>query len=143
MATETSIISEITKDRDALLRSQSLNMNDYFAQEQSLVKKKRFRLDRHQGYALFQVENERAEGENSYFLHIILYFLLTSNRKLTLNLVSDYEVSKTRGVFIKMIRANPRCHEAYFALGKIYFHLHNFKGAQELLTKVTFERHDG
>lgn len=48
---------------------------------------------------------------------------------MQLNVASDYEISRCETVFQSMVRTSPRCHEAYFGLGKNRFHLRQFDAA--------------
>jgi tetratricopeptide (TPR) repeat protein len=73
----------------------------------------------------------------------ILFLIMIGKKNFHTYILSDQEANRCRVSFKNMIIKYPECHEAYFGLAKIYFHLNKLDLAIECINKaLTFRDTD-
>lgn len=78
-------------------------------------------------------------AENPFLLEDnILYLVLIGKRNFHTYLISDQEANRCRTTFKNLLQRHPDddCHEAYFGLAKIYFHLNRLDVAYDCIHKA-------
>jgi len=86
-----------------------------------------------------QSQSQFLSAENPYLLEDnILFLVLIGKRNFHTYLISDQEASRCRTNFKNIIQRHPddECHEAYFGLAKIYFHLNRLELAYDCVSKA-------
>jgi tetratricopeptide (TPR) repeat protein len=79
-------------------------------------------------------------GENPHLLEDnILFLILIGKRNFHTYILSDQEANRCKATFKSLIANHPDddCHEAFFGLAKIYFHLNRLDAAYECIAKAT------
>lgn len=68
----------------------------------------------------------------------ILYLVLIGKRNFHTYVIPDQEANRCRTIFKGLIQRHPEddCHEAYFGLAKIYFHLNRLDVAFDCIYKA-------
>lgn len=75
-------------------------------------------------------------AENPHLLEDnILYLALIGKRNFHAYLISDQEAGRCKNIFKGLIAKDSDCHEAYFGLAKIYFHLNRLEVAYDCIHK--------
>jgi len=73
----------------------------------------------------------------------ILFVLLIGSKSFHSYILSDAEANRCRIFFRNLIKKSDACHEAYFGLAKIYYHLKKYEYALEHVRKAISNRpHD-
>ena len=80
----------VEQKRQGFLRSNFKNV-DVINQTPHL---KQYVPDKMENYTYVQVSNCIPQGQNSYFLNILLYLLLSGSTKFHTYVISDFEISK-------------------------------------------------
>ena len=78
-------------------------------------------------------------AENPHLLEDnILFLVLIGKKNFHTYLISDQEANRCRTMFKNLIINHPDddCHEAYFGLAKIYFHLNRLEVAHDCIHKA-------
>lgn len=66
----------------------------------------------------------------------ILFMVLIGKRNFHTYVLSDQEINRWRINFKNLVNKHEGCHEAYFGLAKIYFHLNKLETASDCINKA-------
>jgi len=83
------------------------------------------------------VQPAAVSAENPHLLQDnILYLALIGKRNFHTYLISDMEAGRCKNIFKGLIAKDSDCHEGYFGLAKIYFHLNRLEVAFDCIHKA-------
>lgn len=74
-------------------------------------------------------------GQGKSYNDLIICILLSKSSRSHCNLISDSELYRTERIFLDLIKKDPKMHENYFGMAKIYFYKNELNESIQMIEK--------